>query len=251
MCVGERENEMFEDAKGAVGVWKRMNADTLDCGICLVKADLIPQLIISLNPQSLSFTEAIDIHTYLMAIINYSIGLATPENFARLEIEDEDEEQAVHETVFQQVLAPSEKYIWHLCVNRFSIIDGEQSMYYLALLALLLLISPYYQPTMEFVLHVPVILTTPSCLTFFENDSSIYWFLSRMNTIQQEWTDEGGEVRKKGKKVLQTLRMEGVEDAMEAKLQNNRIQFYGRSIVSDSIELNNQLGMNVPKLWKK
>ncbi|KAK2964074.1 hypothetical protein BLNAU_1155 [Blattamonas nauphoetae] len=49
----------------------------------LLKADLIPQLIITLNPLSLSFAEA-----------------------------------AVHETILKQVLVPSEKYICHLCMNR-------------------------------------------------------------------------------------------------------------------------------------
>ncbi|KAK2963947.1 hypothetical protein BLNAU_1024 [Blattamonas nauphoetae] len=83
----------------------------------LVKADLIPQLIATLNPQTLSFAKAVDIHTYLLKTIAESFNLATPIFLAKLEITDHDKQQAVHET---------------------------------------------YLPTMDFVLHMPVILTIPS-----------------------------------------------------------------------------------------
>ncbi|KAK2950721.1 hypothetical protein BLNAU_14392 [Blattamonas nauphoetae] len=126
--------------------------------LALVKADLIPQLITTLNPQSLSFTEALDIHTYLMINITNSLGLATPNGLGQLGIEDDNEQEAVHETVLQQVVTPSEKYIWHLCMNRFSIVDGNQSRCFLALLARLLRICPYYQPTMDIVLQMPIFI---------------------------------------------------------------------------------------------
>ncbi|KAK2950666.1 hypothetical protein BLNAU_14337 [Blattamonas nauphoetae] len=118
----------------------------------LVKADLIPQLIFTLNPQSLSFAEAVDIHTYLLDIIRITLWLATPYGLAQLGIDDDNEQPTVHETIFQHVLITSEKYICHLCVTRFSIMDGWQSKYFLMLHARLLEISPYYQPTLEFVL---------------------------------------------------------------------------------------------------
>ncbi|KAK2954264.1 hypothetical protein BLNAU_10763 [Blattamonas nauphoetae] len=123
--------------------------------LTLVKADLIPQVINSLTPQSLPFPEAVDIHNSLMTIIRNSIWLATPNGLKYLEIEDNDEQQAVHETVLKQVLIPSEEYIWHLCVNRYSIIDDELSKHFLELLVHLLQISPYYQPTMDLILHLP------------------------------------------------------------------------------------------------
>ncbi|KAK2953033.1 hypothetical protein BLNAU_12022 [Blattamonas nauphoetae] len=64
----------------------------------LVKADLIPQLITSLNPLSLSFAKAVDIHLHLMESITYSLGLPTPMGLKQLAIEGIDEQQAVHET---------------------------------------------------------------------------------------------------------------------------------------------------------
>ncbi|KAK2940387.1 hypothetical protein BLNAU_21707 [Blattamonas nauphoetae] len=96
--------------------------------LAIVKADLIPQLLTSLNPQSLSFTEAVDINTCLLSIIAYSLCLSSPTDLTRLGIEDDTEQQAVHETVLQQVLAPSEKYICHLCMSRFVPIILKESI---------------------------------------------------------------------------------------------------------------------------
>ncbi|KAK2958191.1 hypothetical protein BLNAU_6895 [Blattamonas nauphoetae] len=41
--------------------------------LTLVKANMIPQLIHALNPHSLSFAEAVDIHLNLMKTIDYRI----------------------------------------------------------------------------------------------------------------------------------------------------------------------------------
>ncbi|KAK2964009.1 hypothetical protein BLNAU_1090 [Blattamonas nauphoetae] len=117
--------------------------------LALVKADLLPQIITILNPLSLSFADAFDIHTHLLEIVSHSLWLAHPYYLTRLRIDDRDDQQAVRETVFQQVLVPSENYIWHLCVNRFSILDGDQSSEFMTLLAWLTRISPYYQPTIQ------------------------------------------------------------------------------------------------------
>ncbi|KAK2959929.1 hypothetical protein BLNAU_5126 [Blattamonas nauphoetae] len=76
--------------------------------LALVKADLIGQLVLTLNPLSLSLAEAEDIHTCLIQIISNSVWLATQDGLKKLKIEDLDEHQSVRETVLKQVLAPSE-----------------------------------------------------------------------------------------------------------------------------------------------
>ncbi|KAK2941511.1 hypothetical protein BLNAU_23584 [Blattamonas nauphoetae] len=213
----------------------------------LVKADLLFPIIINLNPQSLSFTEVSYIHIYLMNTITYSLWLTTQNGLNKLGVEDDNEQQAVHETVLKQGLLPLEKYISHLCVNRYSIIDGEQSPKLMTLLPRLLRICAYYQPTMEFVLNMPVFLTIPSCLTFFENENSIWSFLASMVDAQQEWNEQRRHVGQMGKTVHRTLRMEGIEDVIEAKLRNHKFRMSGGWIVKKSIEWNNLLGMNLPK----
>ncbi|KAK2950464.1 hypothetical protein BLNAU_14582 [Blattamonas nauphoetae] len=215
--------------------------------LALVKADLVPQLINNLNPLSLSFAKAADIHIHLLASLTHSLLLATPNGLAQLTIEDADGQQAVHETVLKQVLVPSEQYICHFCVNRFSIIDGVQSMCFMELLAQLLQICPYYQPAMDFVLDLSVFLTIPSCLAIFEDDFSIWSFLIIYIPSQGDWNRKRAELRQISKKLDRMLRTEGIEDVIQEKLQNDQ-EDEGESIVTESIGWNNLLGMNLPKL---
>ncbi|KAK2961046.1 hypothetical protein BLNAU_4133 [Blattamonas nauphoetae] len=77
--------------------------------LLLVKAALMPRLINTLNPLSLSFAEAVDIHTFLIRIISCSLWPSTPDCLQELGIKDDSEQQSVHETVLKQVLMPSDK----------------------------------------------------------------------------------------------------------------------------------------------
>ncbi|KAK2956614.1 hypothetical protein BLNAU_8454 [Blattamonas nauphoetae] len=210
----------------------------------LVKADLIRQLIVTLNPLSLSFAEAEDIHTCLIQIIYNSVWLSTPTGLRQLQITDGNVKQAVHETILKKVLVPSEKYICHLCVSRFSIVDGTLSETFLELLARLLEICPYYQRTLDSVLHMPVVLTIPSYLTFFEDDESIWGFLSSMVDTQRKWNRKMETNQQTWKIMQRVLRMEGIEDVIEEKLQNDQNEYKGGWIVNLSIEWNNLQGMN-------
>ncbi|KAK2947877.1 hypothetical protein BLNAU_17202 [Blattamonas nauphoetae] len=213
----------------------------------LVNADLIPQIINTLNPQSFSFVESVDIHLDLMEIIDFSFWLATPHGLEILENEDRNEQLAVRETIFKQILLPSEKYICHLCANCYSIIDGSLAEEFMTILSQILQICTYHKPTIDFVLLMPVFLTIPSCLTFFEDDESNFVFLDLMVDTQREWNKRRGTVREMEKTVHRTLGMEGIDDAIEEKRLNDEQTDTGRWIVEESIEWNNLQGMNIPK----
>ncbi|KAK2956644.1 hypothetical protein BLNAU_8485 [Blattamonas nauphoetae] len=213
----------------------------------LVKADLIRQLIVTLNPLSLHFPETVDIHTCLIYTIFKCFRLATPQGLEELKIEDENEQQTVRETVLRQVLEPSKKYISHLCVNRLSIIDGEQSSGLLLLLAWLVEMCPFYQQILELVVDMPVFLTIPSCLTFLENERSIWMVPYLMTDAQREWNKKGGNAREMGMVVHRVLRMEGIEDVLEGKMRNDKSRLRGAYIVDNSIDWNNLLGMNLSR----
>ncbi|KAK2957616.1 hypothetical protein BLNAU_7515 [Blattamonas nauphoetae] len=217
--------------------------------LALVNAYLIPQLINTLNPLSLSFTKSVDIHNYLLSCSNWTVWLTTPSGLEDLGTEDGEEQQAVHETILKQIVAPSEEYIRHLCVNRFLIVDRDISYYFLELVVKILRICPYYQQTRDFIIDMPVFLTITSSLTFFENERSIRSFLWDMNYTQREWNKQSLEVRQMGKTVLRMLRMEGIEDVIEEKLRNDLKGDIGGDIVDKSIELNNLQGMNLPGGW--
>ncbi|KAK2960493.1 hypothetical protein BLNAU_4710 [Blattamonas nauphoetae] len=56
-----------------------------------------PSLISTLNPQSLYFAKTVEIHIYLLKIIWNTLCLSIRHNLARLAIDDDDGQQAVHE----------------------------------------------------------------------------------------------------------------------------------------------------------
>ncbi|KAK2947372.1 hypothetical protein BLNAU_17692 [Blattamonas nauphoetae] len=138
---------------------------SLSYRLALLKASLIPLLIITLNPLSLSFAKSEDIHTCLMSGIASSLWLSTPDGFEDLGIKDGNAKQRVHETMI---------------------------------------------------------------------DAQLGWNKSR------------GEMRQTCNCVHRQLRMEGIEDVMEAKLRNDTNGSYGGSIPLSSIEWNNVQGMNLP-----
>ncbi|KAK2941009.1 hypothetical protein BLNAU_24080 [Blattamonas nauphoetae] len=215
--------------------------------LALLRAGIIPQIFITLHPQSLYIPDAVYIHTYLIQIIANAIWLSTPTGLSTHAIEDKIERHAVHETVLQHVIAPSEKYIGHVCRNRHSITDAGMERGFMLLLTRILQISPYNQSTVGSVLNLPVFLTIPSWLTVLEKDGSISSFLQAMVNIQQEWNITRGGQRQMWKIVQRLLRKEGIEDVSEGKLRNNQNTDYGPYIVENSIDWNDLLGMNVPR----
>ncbi|KAK2959681.1 hypothetical protein BLNAU_5458 [Blattamonas nauphoetae] len=216
--------------------------------LTLVRANLIPKLILALNPPSLSFTQAVDIHINLMATMSQSVWLATPDGLAELGIQDRNERHTVHETVLQQVLAPSEEYIHHLCLNRYSIVNGEQSTRFMAILAKLPMFLQSHQPAMNFIIQKAVVLTIPSCMTFFEVDEPNWRFFAFLIGLLEEWNEQGGDVRRSGTKMFRSFRMEGIEDVTEQRLRNEETEDHGRNIVDYSKLVSSLLGVNIAEL---
>ncbi|KAK2953976.1 hypothetical protein BLNAU_11078 [Blattamonas nauphoetae] len=215
--------------------------------LALVQADLIPRLFIALNVQSISFAETVSIHVRLLKMLRHSLWLQTPHGLSELEIKDGNAQQTVHETVLKQVFAPSEKYICHLCANRYSIVGGDVSYDFMTFLCDLVDISQNYGPAVDFVLHMPVVLTIPSCLAFIDDDYSISYLLSLLVVQARKWNETRGAQRQMGKTVDRVLRMEGIDEVTEGTLRNDQKAYSGARVVSQSIKWNNLLGMNLPR----
>ncbi|KAK2955939.1 hypothetical protein BLNAU_9099 [Blattamonas nauphoetae] len=188
--------------------------------LALVKAGLIPQLMTTLNPLSLSFDEAVDIHTDLMSNIIGTVWLATPDGLTRLEIEDRNEQQAIHETVLKQIVVPSEKYISHLCLNRFSIVDRRQSDNLMDLLTKFLRISP----TIQLLCQSPSIVPTLSLptLTLLPIRSNQFFPSHPSFVISQEPRLNNEEPTQSEQILLRTMRKAGFDEHPRNKTTNKQ-----------------------------
>ncbi|KAK2958000.1 hypothetical protein BLNAU_6926 [Blattamonas nauphoetae] len=133
--------------------------------------------------------KTVHIHIYLVEIIIHSLWLATPSGLTKLEVEDRKKQQAVHETVLQQVLVPLE-----------------------------------------------------NCLTFFENVTPIWHSLYHMNNAQQDWNRTRGDERQMLKAIHRMLRMEGIDDALEERIQIDQMeQLAGHECPRTSLETSKNL----------
>ncbi|KAK2948116.1 hypothetical protein BLNAU_16916 [Blattamonas nauphoetae] len=214
----------------------------------LVRADLLPHIIASLNPLSLSVADYKYIHSRLIFVIDYSLYLSLPDNLENLRIENSTESQAVHETVLKQVLVPSEAYIRHLCVNQYSMIESDQSYELLTLFAELLQICAYYQPIMDFVFKLPVFSAITSAISFCDEELRIWLFLGQTCMHQKEWDKQGRSLRQYGQIVRRYLKMEGFEALIEERLENDKHGDRWELLAGQVIEVSILLGMNLLQL---
>ncbi|KAK2942372.1 hypothetical protein BLNAU_22715 [Blattamonas nauphoetae] len=212
----DREDEMFGDAEGAVRVWKRMDADVSDCGICLAcvhrpaiapRSQLGRGVTISIAPRSsCPFTLPL-LPLASSSLLVCSVGTAFSLSSMIVDSLIPCSVCLIAAHSLAMLLNAVER--WNSALVS-SIVEGEQSFDFMHLLAKLLQICPYYQRTMDFVLHMPVILTIPSCLSFFENDHRF-------------------------------------EDVSEQQLQHDKGEFHERRIIDHAMMLSNLHGMNLPQ----
>ncbi|KAK2948139.1 hypothetical protein BLNAU_16939 [Blattamonas nauphoetae] len=212
----------------------------------LLNADLVPQLILSLQPLTRSFKYPQNIHSDLLSIIGRLLWLPTPSNGAYAEIDDPTEQQAVHETILKHVLLPSKDYIRQICSARDLFVDRVFLPDFMTCVAQIILICPFYQPTMDYVLDLPLIFTMITSNDFYDNEESRGCFLGELADAQEEWDKHDKELRRIGTIMNRLLRMEGSEDQIEQMLQSVRNQPREGYIVSYSTRLNNLYGMNIP-----
>ncbi|KAK2960031.1 hypothetical protein BLNAU_4914 [Blattamonas nauphoetae] len=78
--------------------------------------------------------------------------------------------------------------------------------------------SPFHRPTLEFVLASPIVMAFSSCLSLVKNNFVKARVLSTINSLLQEWKKEGPEVAQSGKRVMQALFSEGIEDIVEQRM---------------------------------
>ncbi|KAK2963567.1 hypothetical protein BLNAU_1610 [Blattamonas nauphoetae] len=189
-------------------------------------------------------SDAEDIHSQLMNIVNCTLFILSPAGLTTLKISHPSEQQALCEAVLTQILIPSNDYIAHLCAHRYSIVDGLQSSRTMLFLAKIIKVCPSHEQIMDYVLKLPIFLTIPSLMTFFESDGMNLDTLRSMILTERGWANVGGELLEKRKMVLRLLRNEGFEAIVEQRLKNDINGGEGQNLVKRTVEWNNLLGMN-------
>ncbi|KAK2950818.1 putative Ubiquitin-conjugating enzyme E2 29 [Blattamonas nauphoetae] len=216
--------------------------------LILVSSGLIPKVVTSLNIFSLSFKEAEMIHHSLILIILAPVYYSKDMALGSLDSACPEIHQTFRETLHKSVILPTEGYIRHLCNNRYLIKDYFQSNFFVNLLLQLLAASLCHPSTMELALSLPICLTIPSALTFFEHDIPSLGLSVETSIKKRPWMRLNGEMQDPCGIVLRLLRSEGIDDVLEQRLNNDITEDKGREVVKSTINWNNLLGMNLNEL---
>ncbi|KAK2953282.1 hypothetical protein BLNAU_11745 [Blattamonas nauphoetae] len=213
--------------------------------LALVKADLVPQLINTLNLQYLFFAEVVDIRSYLMCILSRIVWLSTPVGLAHLRCKDDDDKQSVRETILdrgRETVDHFHEFSYQTPPNMSSLSFAEAVDIHVSLLQIII---------------YPLLLATPDGLKNLRNEDNyeqqavhetvLQQVLVPSENTQQEWNIPRGNKRQMGKAVDQMLRMEGIEDASEGRLRNDRNGTWGGDILDKSISWSNTHDMNLPR----
>ncbi|KAK2955024.1 hypothetical protein BLNAU_9955 [Blattamonas nauphoetae] len=210
----------------------------------LVKADLIPHLLASLNPVSLSFEYAEDVHIHLVSIIGLALLLLHPNDSKQIDVINATDKHNLQETILARVLLPPASYIRHLCANRHLFINGNRSVHLLNFLTRLISLCPYSTPSMRILQSLPVFFTIPSTSAELDMDRALCWILDALVDAQRDWNNDSGDVRKSGRTACRSLVLEGFEDTLERSIQFGSTEDTRKQLTKHSIVLSNMMGMN-------
>ncbi|KAK2945467.1 putative serine/threonine protein kinase [Blattamonas nauphoetae] len=109
-------------------------------------------------------------------------------------------------------------------------------------------IGPFHAPTSEYILASPIMMTLSNCLMFAELSPSFLYALSQMKYFLEKWKEEGPEVTKTVKRMMEALFSEGFEDTLEQMKRNNKDGQYGFTVAYYCHSISQLLGSNVELL---
>ncbi|KAK2961680.1 hypothetical protein BLNAU_3478 [Blattamonas nauphoetae] len=213
-------------------VYKTTAGSSLTIRCHLVESDLVSKVLASVQPHTLPICGNDEIFDKLITIIIYCLELAYPHYNRNLGIKTAVNQSDHREMIFQKVVLPSSQFISFLITHRH-ILNEDLFISFVGLLVTHLRICPYHRPTLEFVLTSPIAMAFSSCLSFDEKGYYTETSLSSINYSLRKWTEEGPEVAQSGKRMMQALFSEDIEDTLEQMLMNNKGGYYA---ISDLFE---------------
>ncbi|KAK2957813.1 hypothetical protein BLNAU_7247 [Blattamonas nauphoetae] len=175
------------------------SSPTIQCR--LMKSDLIPNILATVQPQTLSVTGNDTRLDNLIRIIRSFLYLAYPPLLRKLDITAAVDAFNHREIIFQKVVLPSSQFVTFLISNRH-VLDEERSYSFMSLWCTHITIGPFHRPTLSFIAVSPIVMAISSYLSSDEHCSRLRTTLLKINTSIFQWKKEGPEVVKCGKRMM-------------------------------------------------
>ncbi|KAK2944216.1 hypothetical protein BLNAU_20885 [Blattamonas nauphoetae] len=213
----------------------------------LVESDLISKVLATFRPHTMSIARNEAIIDDLNIIVRDCLFLADPYYLRELSITAAFSQFTHREMIFQKVVLPLSQYVAFLISNRL-FLNEDLLDSFMSLLTVLFQIGPFHRPTLDFVVASPIVMAFSSCLSFVEDESTLWFILRDIAQSLGECTEYGPEVVQSAKRMMQALFSEGFEDTLEQMLMNDKDEYSGFCLVRDCHDFTQLLGSNVEKL---
>ncbi|KAK2941973.1 hypothetical protein BLNAU_23126 [Blattamonas nauphoetae] len=172
----------------------------------LIQNDFFSRILAIIQPQHLPLSGNEDVFHSLNRILSSSIDLARPSTLKALKLGDPSARQNHLEFIFQRVIQQHSPYLSFLCQNQQLVSTNLYPSWMDVVVVSLFRISPYHLPTLE-------------------------------------WKREGPEVIGSGKRMMEALVSDGLEDTLEQLVRIDRLDD-GDKINLCSVDISNGLGFN-------
>ncbi|KAK2960013.1 hypothetical protein BLNAU_4896 [Blattamonas nauphoetae] len=210
----------------------------------LVESDLIRNVLATVQPHTLPISRNNTIIAHLIKIIEIFASLTFPYYLDQLDITTAVDQSNHREMIFQKVVFPSSQFVTFLISNRYSFNDVIFH-YFMSLMCKFIKICPYHRPTLEFILTSPIVMAFSSCLSFVEDDQTLWVSVSNMNESLEDWKKQSSEVVQSGKRAMQALFSVGFEDTLEQMLKHHKDEDKCEELVIMCHSISRKLGLNV------
>ncbi|KAK2944700.1 hypothetical protein BLNAU_20393 [Blattamonas nauphoetae] len=153
---------------------------------------------------------------YLNMIISTCLECSSPRYWKGITRKKSFSVETVFHTIFTQLVMPLKPYLTYLCRHKRQIEDSHDSTQFAYMLGTLLSITPFYEPTTQFVRDSPISLTFTSCFEHFETKLLRSTIISELVEGIDLWVHADRAVQQRGKLIQDALREEGLFDELDS-----------------------------------
>ncbi|KAK2942584.1 hypothetical protein BLNAU_22501 [Blattamonas nauphoetae] len=224
-----------------------LNWCPLSTRLAIVSSSLIPRIPSSPHCRALSLVEDNCILNDLIEIVHTIVRLSTAGYLHCLSTDVGLDPQSVRDVVLHEVLMPMEPSLVQISRNHHFLSWNDEWSSTMGLMTHILKLSPFHQPTLDFVCSSRIPIVIQSLLSQNEHERNNQFVIGLMSNNIDEWKKDGGETWCRGRILLQTQEQEGFFEGIEQILFHDKISGGGKCVRFYSFNLLNKLGLNSPR----
>ncbi|KAK2942614.1 hypothetical protein BLNAU_22465 [Blattamonas nauphoetae] len=198
----------------------------------LVESDIVSKVLATVQPHTLPIPGNETIINKLLGIISDFVCHTYQGDLIALGVTDAVDAFNHREMIFHKAVLPSSQFVTFLISDQ-NILNRDLLSSFMELLRFLLDIGPFHRPTLEFILASPIAMAYTSYLSFVKNSRLLWMIIENLRSSLDEWDEEGPEMVKYGKPILQALFSEGFQDTLEQLLKHVQLSWNGRNGLSE------------------